>query len=610
MDNGLYDISPIEICSLLRKNIYLEEKTNFYSIYDYFDNLEKLKVSPENSIAFEFKNYIQEKKYYLLLILSLPEEYEFSLDLINDLTQLKERSFDKIIIYTSKHIPLHKLNILKKLSIDFIRINNSNIDNISEIKNYHKLNYDKGHEHEENLNALCQILIKRLKQKFHQVFSDMIAEDYNKHYAQTKEGTKSFIDYEEKTIKGIISKFRNMAPHLTENSIAVDLGCGTGKYALILSENFDTVYAVDFSKKMIDQINNKCKKNNIKKIFTSNTDIQNEICPHEEKFIGKVDLIVASFGMGSFIEDTNLFIRRLNEWLKPGGTLYISFYNRDSIVNKMKFNSRDNPLSTELDAENCTLKITLNKEFQYKIFCKPFDNSTRSEIVRVLDEVKISSYPTLQAIIENDYIKEIPDRICQIADERIAEEKEFLLGYYIQVIAQKKEQQPKKKHDLVVKYLKNHNIKFEELKHSMVLSSDNTIDTLFNFGHLDNISIDKAPVIKTLVLKNTINNTNYVCVFPYYRELNLEAFSKYLDLDQRQVSLLSDKELSEFGFDAGSIPPFGYNEEERKYIYFKHPDINKLDFEWVYVASGDNNRTIKIPYNEFIIAVNDFNEIS
>jgi len=103
-----------------------------------------------------------------------------------------------------------------------------------------------------------------------------------------------------------------------KSGIAVDVGCGTGRHSFILSKYFNTVYAFDFSPRMIEKANEEKRRQNIENIIFSVNDFEYEKLLDEKDFYGKCDLIVASFGMGSFIEDTVKMLRRFYDWLKIG----------------------------------------------------------------------------------------------------------------------------------------------------------------------------------------------------------------------------------------------------------------------------------------------------
>ena len=156
----------------------------------------------------------------------------------------------------------------------------------------------------------------------------------------------TFKDIPKKVLK-VIKKIKKQ-----NRKIAVDIGCGTGRHSFILSKEFESVYGIDFSPKMIEVAERKKRERDINNIKFSIADLEYEEISDERNFYGKVDLIVASFGMGSFMEDTPKMLRGFYDWLKPGGYLFLSFYNGNSILENIVPNWRDTSLSAHLDIDN------------------------------------------------------------------------------------------------------------------------------------------------------------------------------------------------------------------------------------------------------------------
>ena len=65
-------------------------------------------------------------------------------------------------------------------------------------------------------------------------------------------------------------------------------------------------------------------------------------------------MIVASFDLGSFIEDTATMMRRFHGWLREGGIAVLSFYNSRTILLEVTPNWRDTSLAAHLDTETST----------------------------------------------------------------------------------------------------------------------------------------------------------------------------------------------------------------------------------------------------------------
>ena len=138
-----------------------------------------------------------------------------------------------------------------------------------------------------------------------------------------------------------------------------------------MSNKFGTVYAFDFSPLMIDEAQKEKERRDITNVLFSVADMEYENVRDEGNFlrngIGNVGLIVASFGLGSFIEDTTAMMRRFHGWLAENGILIISFYNQNTILNELTPNWRDTSLAAHLEIESSTLRVELSKETVFHI---------------------------------------------------------------------------------------------------------------------------------------------------------------------------------------------------------------------------------------------------
>lgn len=84
----------------------------------------------------------------------------------------------------------------------------------------------------------------------------------------------------------------------------IDLCCGNGLIALPLSEKVGTVIGIDFSKPMIDELNEAIHIRNITNIVTVNADILN----NDKKWSESIDKIFMYFSLQHFNHQQVLFI--------------------------------------------------------------------------------------------------------------------------------------------------------------------------------------------------------------------------------------------------------------------------------------------------------------
>ena len=96
----------------------------------------------------------------------------------------------------------------------------------------------------------------------------------------------------------------------------VEIGCGTGKNTLLLSQIAETVYALDFSESMIEKA--KKKVNSADVIFIAGDITQQWICRNES-----ADLITCNLVL-EHIENLSFIFSEAFRVLVPGGYFFIS----------------------------------------------------------------------------------------------------------------------------------------------------------------------------------------------------------------------------------------------------------------------------------------------
>jgi ubiquinone/menaquinone biosynthesis C-methylase UbiE len=102
-------------------------------------------------------------------------------------------------------------------------------------------------------------------------------------------------------------------------SLIVDLGSGSGQLSIPLAKRSKTVYAVDISPPMLDQLVAKAKKEGVENIKPVAGSIE------EVKFDkSSIDFVVTNYALHHLLDlDKQLIAKQIFEWLKPGGTLII-----------------------------------------------------------------------------------------------------------------------------------------------------------------------------------------------------------------------------------------------------------------------------------------------
>lgn len=134
----------------------------------------------------------------------------------------------------------------------------------------------------------------------------------------------------------------------TPETVAVDLGCGSGQLTLPLAERCGTVLGVDISNEMIDLMRTKAQAAGI-------TNIQYRVQPIESLELepASIDLVVTNYALHHLRDsDKAAAVRRAFTWLRPGGQLVIgdmmfgrgaSAHDRQIITAKLRELGRRGP---------------------------------------------------------------------------------------------------------------------------------------------------------------------------------------------------------------------------------------------------------------------------
>jgi ubiquinone/menaquinone biosynthesis C-methylase UbiE len=105
----------------------------------------------------------------------------------------------------------------------------------------------------------------------------------------------------------------------TPETVAVDLGCGSGQLTLPLAGRCATVLAVDISTEMIDLLQTKAQSADV-------TNIQRKVQPIESLELEpeSVDLVVTNYALHHLRDpDKEAAVAHALTWLRPGGQLVI-----------------------------------------------------------------------------------------------------------------------------------------------------------------------------------------------------------------------------------------------------------------------------------------------
>ena len=174
----------------------------------------------------------------------------------------------------------------------------------------------------------------------------------------------------DKTLKII----QNLQKYLQPNDHVLDFACGSGIISTEISKNVHTIHGIDISSQMIEIANDRKIEQNLTNVTFSRATLFDENIQ-----IGSFDVIMA-FNILHYLEDKEMFMKRINELLKPNGifissTIYtkqkksILFYFF-TLVNKLKIMPKINFYSLK-ELENNILKGNFKMIESYDISPMP-----------------------------------------------------------------------------------------------------------------------------------------------------------------------------------------------------------------------------------------------
>lgn len=607
--NPLAAINSQDIVKMLRDKLEIERLSRFFSLEKYIFKGDTLTLSEENSILLRFetlqKDFPEEYKgfpyYKLLLILDFRDRDEtaFNINLQNDLLSISHNdSVNKIVIWSLKKLPPGVIRVLKEQKTDVLFISEEEMENVKFIPNFfpHPSN---DYDYTVILNTVSELLIKRLKKLFHLVLSEIAAPIYNHRYGKAKVATKSMMEFEERLVWGITQRLMEQ----NRNEIAIDVGCGTGRHTFKIAEVFKKTYGFDISPKMIEEAEKeKAGKNIDNSIVFSASDFEYEELMNERNLHGNVDLIVASFGMGSFVEDTTKMLKRFHDWLKPGGYVFFSFYNCNSIVLQITPSWRDTSLSAHIDVENKTLRVELTPDIVFQIYCNAFTDEMKSEIKGLFDIEKINTYPTLMALLPNNMlVKQSASELFSHVDMELSKDNKYNMhGHYVLITA-KRPEYPLTGEGKILEVLEEFANGYEILEHQPIFSITDVIEAT---------GLNPKQIIKTVIFTYKQDKFKYLVLvaLPAEKQVNKSKLADILGINPNILKFANEKQIIKLGFPLGGIAPFGFGEnvEITKFI---DEGVSEMETEWVYTGLGNNTKTLKINKQDFLRIVKDYKEI-
>lgn len=216
-----------------------------------------------------------------------------------------------------------------------------------------------------------------------------VAEEYDQNYGTGFLGSKLYFSLEKKIISGMISS------KLPNKNLAIDLGCATGIMSFEIAHKFKRIIGYDISPDMVRVAKNKLSSQTSHVDFV-NADVENGIdLPRNS-----VSLAIMNMGTAGDVENIKEILESLKKILEPGGRFFLSFYNSESLLQKIGFIPWPVPLAAHMDTEKQCLEVRYGGKI-YFLYAKSRSVKEVQELLSEFEIENILTFPTLGSILPN-----------------------------------------------------------------------------------------------------------------------------------------------------------------------------------------------------------------
>lgn len=250
-----------------------------------------------------------------------------------------------------------------------------------------------------------------------------IASTYDQ-YGQNSQATRTYLDFETEILESEIGTLNDL-------TLAVDIGCATGRRTWELGDKFEQVIGYDISPDMIEHAAMKNRDTPSKRINFRVADIEAGI-PQADN---AVSLVVMNFGTASDLRDIEQVLIELKRVLKPGGKAFLSFYNTDALLYRIGFVPWSVGLAAEINWVRHCLDVHYDGEI-FQVYAKPYKIEDIGTLIP--DELTVQktwTYPTILSILPDVFADGVVRDIAEIDRELALDQSN--LGAYLMVVLEK-----------------------------------------------------------------------------------------------------------------------------------------------------------------------------
>ena len=394
----------------------------------------------------------------------------------------------------------------------------------------------------------------------HLALAEAAAEKYDETYEAANFATGAYMQYELDTLKKAIS----LAPART---IALDLGCGTGRASFVLTQHFEQVFAFDFAPSMIREATAKKHSTQRGNVQFELRDVEETILPYPNESVAFVN---TGFGMGSFVYDLPKLVRDIRRVLQPGGIAIFSFYNSAALAANLPLDWRPALAASIVPNSEQVLVNFGGKDFS--IPARAYSLASVKKILGGMFAVhELTTFPTLSSLFPQTLFGDERVRtLCATVDHLLATDEKLAGGPYIVAVCKKSG--PPLKEDTILGYekvleaLRMHRVPLDVREHEPAHDTNQVAHLLG--ASLETIvksilvAVDAHPAPENEKQQTWRHANLYLVGIPASRNIHFGKLAQVLGQKREQVRLATQAEFEDrTGFTSGSIPPFGLTQD-------------------------------------------------
>jgi ubiquinone/menaquinone biosynthesis C-methylase UbiE/chorismate mutase len=254
--------------------------------------------------------------------------------------------------------------------------------------------------------------------------TEKIASTYDG-YGKDSQATRTYLDFEAKVLEAEIAT-------LDDLSLAIDIGCATGRIALQVACKFERVVGYDISPQMIEHASAKLQNYPSDRVHFQVVDIEAGI-PQADN---SVSLVVVNLGTASDLRNIKQVLAEIQRVLKPGGKAFLSFYNADALLYRIGFLPWPVGMAAEINSVKHCLDVHYDGEV-FQVYAKPYKTEEIAELIPEGMEIQRTlTYPTILSILPNAFEDSVIQNIAEI-DRQLATDPSNS-GAYLMVVSEKR----------------------------------------------------------------------------------------------------------------------------------------------------------------------------